>query len=840
MAVVLSVAFVCGTLVFTATMNTTFDKLFADTASNVMVAPAAEDGEGGMFDDEGPATGVPDTLPASLADEIAGVEGVDRVTGTVVSTSAVAVDEDNENVGPTTGAPTIVSTWSDIELRSMEITEGTPPAGPGDIMIDADTAENRDLGTGDRVRLVTVGGDQDFTVSGIAAFTVTNPGASLLYIDLDTARALLLGGQDAYTSLYVDSTGAVTDEQLKAAVGDAIGADAYKLQTADEFVEENRDSIGEVLSILEWVLLGFAGIALLVGIFLIVNTFSMLVAQRTREIGLLRALGSSRRQINRSVLTEALLLGVVGSVVGFGAGVGVAVGLMALMSAIGVELSTGDLTIDPSVPVIGLVLGVVVTLLAAYVPARRAARISPMAALRDAGMPGDVRANRVRAAIGAVLSLAGLASLAAAAAQDEAAAGGGLLALGVLLSLLGLILVGPALVGLVVRCIAAVLLRVFGPVGRLAERNALRNPRRTGATASALMIGLALVVGLSVVGTSMVASATDEIDRSLGADYIVQPTVMSPITEDIQRAVEDVDGIARLTPYRDIEVDVTAPDGTETDSRIGAVPDTWNDDVALDVLDGSMADALGPDSISVDSDFATEEGLALGDTLDVAFEDGDTATLTIRAIVSPDSALVGAWYVSLATAGQYVPAEALALPIFLFATAEDGQEDAVAAGLDAALDPYPQMEVMDRAEFKEMLQSQIGGLLNMVYGLLALAIIVAILGVVNTLALSVVERTREIGLMRAIGLSRRQLRRMIRLESVAIALFGALLGLGLGMAWGVTGQQLMALEGMDVLEIPWPTIVVVFLGSALVGLLAALFPAIRASRMNVLNAIATD
>ncbi|MEV1006765.1 ABC transporter permease [Streptomyces sp. NPDC049881] len=840
MAVVLSVAFVCGTLVFTATMNTTFDKLFADTASNVMVAPAAEDGEGGMFDDEGSATGVPDSLPASVADEIADVEGVDRVTGVVVSTSAVAVDEDNENIGPTTGAPTIVSTWSDIELRSMEITEGGPPEGSGDIMIDADTAENRDLGIGDRVRLVTVGGDQDFTVSGIAAFTVTNPGASLLYIDLDTARALLLGGQDAYTSLYVDSTGAVTDEQLKAAVGDAVGADAYKLQTADEFVEENRDSIGEVLSILEWVLLGFAGIALLVGIFLIVNTFSMLVAQRTREIGLLRALGSSRRQINRSVLTEALLLGVVGSVVGFGVGVGVAVGLMALMSAIGVELSTDDLTIDPSVPVIGVVLGVVVTLLAAYVPARRAARISPMAALRDAGMPGDVRANRIRAAIGAVLSLAGLASLAAAAAQDEAAAGGGLLGLGVLLSLLGLILVGPALVGLVVRFIAAVLLRVFGPVGRLAERNALRNPRRTGATASALMIGLALVVGLSVVGTSMVASATDEIDRSLGADYIVQPAVMSPVTEDIQRAVEGVDGIERLTPYRDIEVDVTAPDGTETDSRIGAVPDTWNDDVALDVLEGSMADALGPDSISVDSDFATEENLALGDTLDVAFQDGDTATLTIRAIVSPDSALVGAWYVSLATAEQYVPAEALALPVFLFVTAEDGQEDAVAAGLDAALDPYPQMEVMDRAEFKEMLQSQIGGLLNMVYGLLALAIIVAILGVVNTLALSVVERTREIGLMRAIGLSRRQLRRMIRLESVAIALFGALLGLGLGMAWGVTGQQLMALEGMDVLEIPWPTIVIVFLGSALVGLLAALFPAIRASRMNILNAIATD
>ncbi|WP_052852501.1 ABC transporter permease [Streptomyces avicenniae] len=786
MAVVLSVAFVCGTLVFTATMNTTFDKLFADTASNVMVAPPAEEGEGGMFDDEGPANGVPDTVPASAADEIAGIDGVDRVTGVVVSTSAVAVDQDNENIGPTTGAPTIVSTWSDIELRSMEIADGSPPQGPGDIMIDGDTADNKNLRVGDPLRLVTVGGDQDFTISGIADFTVTNPGASLLYLDLDTARDLLLGGQDAYTQLYVDSTGEVTDAQLKAAVAD-------------------------------------------------------MVAQRTREIGLLRALGSSRRQINRSVLTEALLLGVIGSVVGFGAGVGIAIGLMALLSAVGLELSTDDLTIDPSVPIIGVVLGVVVTLLAAYIPARRAAKISPMAALRDAGMPGDVRAGRVRATIGGLLSVGGLAALAAASAQDEASAGGGLLGLGVLLSLVGLILVGPALVGLVVRFIATILLRIFGPVGRLAERNALRNPRRTGATASALMIGLALVVGLSVVSTSMVASASDEIDRSLGADFVVQPTVMAPVTEEIQRAVEDVDGLTRVTPYRDIDIEVTTPDGGEEEVTVGGVPGTWADDVALDVVEGSMDDVLGPGGVSVDSDFATEEGLGIGDTLDVTFaEGGAPAALTIQAIVAPDSALLGAWYISLDTVTEYVPADALPLPFFFFATAEDGQEDAAAAALEAALDPYPQMEVMDQAEFKEMLESQIGGLLNMVYGLLGLAIIVAVLGVVNTLALSVVERTREIGLMRAIGLSRRQLRRMIRLESVAIALFGALLGLGLGMAWGVTGQQLMALEGMEVLEIPWLTVVVVFLGSALVGLLAALFPAIRAGRMNVLNAIATD
>ncbi|WP_129842187.1 ABC transporter permease [Streptomyces sp. RFCAC02] len=840
MAVVLSVAFVCGTLVFTATMNTTFDKLFASSASDVMIAPPSEDGEGSGIDDGATDTGVPRTLPAGVADEVAAVDGVERVTGTVSSTSVVAVNDENENIGPTTGPPTIAGNWTDVELRTMEITEGAPPSGAGEVMIDGDTADKHDLAIGDPLRLITVAGDLAVTVSGIADFTITNPGAAVFYLDLATAQQYLLGGQDAYTTLYVDSTGAVGDEALRDAVAAAIGGDTYTIQTADEFIEENQDSIGEVLSVLQYVLLGFAGIALLVGIFLIVNTFSMLVAQRTREIGLMRALGSSRRQVNRSVLMEALLLGVVGSVIGFGAGVGLAVGLMALMSAIGMNLSTGDLTVDASVPVIGVVLGVVVTLLAAWIPARRAARISPMAALREAGTPGDVRAGRVRAAIGAVLTVAGLGALVVAARADESSAGAAPLALGVLLSLVGLILAGPALVGSVVRGIAAVLLRVFGPVGRLAERNALRNPRRTGATASALMIGLALVAALSVVGSSLVASATEEIDQALGADFIVQPSVPAPVTAGIGDAVADVEGIERVTPFREAEIAVDLPAGGQTDVRLGAVPPTWADDVRLDVVDGDLADALAPGGVSIDPEFAADEGLGVGDSIDVTFAGDATATLTIGAIVPSDSAFLGAWYIGLDTLEEHVRAQDMPLPVFFFVTAEDGRQDAVGAGLDAAMEPYPQMEVMDQAEFKDMVQDQVGMLLNMVYGLLALAIIVAVLGVVNTLALSVVERTREIGLMRAIGLSRRQLRRMIRLESVAIALFGALVGLALGMAWGATAQRLLVLEGMDVLSIPWGTILGVFAGSAVVGLLAALFPAFRAGRMNVLNAIATD
>ncbi|WP_059007175.1 ABC transporter permease [Streptomyces specialis] len=841
MAVVLSVAFVCGTLVFTATMNTTFDQLFAETASNVMVAPQ-EDDEGSAFE-EGPTTGVPDTLPVTVLDRIAAVDGVERVTGTVSSTTAVAVDGDNENIGPTSGAPTVVASWSDIELRSMEIAEGRPPSGPDEIMIDGDTADKKNLGVGDGLRLVTALGDHPVTISGIADFTITNPGAALVYTDLPTAQRILLGATDRITAVYVDSTGAVTDEALKAAVTDALGDGPYKIQTADEYIEENRDQIGEVLGIVRYVLLGFAGVALLVGVFLIVNTFSMLVAQRTREIGLMRAIGAGRRQITGSVLIEALLLGLAASVVGFGVGIGLAVVLMSLMSLLGMNLSTDELTIGWSVPAIGIVLGVAVTLVAAYFPSRRAARISPMAALRDAGLPGDTRAGRARTVIGAVCAAAGLAALAGTATADDSAADGvPYLVLGVPLSLIGLIVVGPFLVGLVVRVLSALLLRMFGPVGRLAERNALRNPRRTGATAAALMIGLALVAGLSVVGTSMVASATEEIDDSLGADFVISALNFQPVLPDPAEAVRSVAELDHVTEVRQIESEVDFPDGGHGDITFSVTTPGYVDDFTSTVLSGDITRALEPGGISVDADTADRHGLEVGDDLAVTFDNGTgTATLTVRAITSTDSVLEGtAWYTGLDTARASLAEDALPLPTMMFATAADGQQDEARAALETALDPYPTMEVRDQAEFKELIQGQIGQLLIMVYALLALAIIVAILGVVNTLALSVVERTREIGLMRAIGLSRRQLRRMIRLESVVIALFGAILGLGLGMAWGAAGQQLLAAENFTVLEIPWVTIVAVFVGSALVGLLAALLPAFRAGRMNVLDAIATE
>ncbi|MET7615849.1 FtsX-like permease family protein [Streptomyces sp. NPDC005408] len=833
-AVLLSVAFVSGTLVFTDTMNTTFDKLFAATASDVTVSPKGSD------DDENPKTGKPESLPASLVGQVAKADGVKSAEGGVSSMSVTVVNSQNKDMGSSNGAPTIAGNWTPNDLKAMEITSGHAPRGPTEVMVDADTADKHHLKLGDELRTIAVTGDLTAKISGIASFKVTNPGAAVVYFDTATAQRELLGKEGLFTRISVTGADGVSDEQLKQNVAKTLDG-TFKLQTAKEAADASREDVGSFLKVMKYAMLGFAGIALLVGIFLIVNTFSMLVAQRTREIGLMRAIGSSRKQVNRSVLVEALLLGVVGSVAGVGAGVGLAVGLMKLMGSMGMHLSTQDLTVKWTTPVIGLALGIVVTVFAAYVPARRAGKVSPMAALRDAGTPADGKAGRIRAAIGLLLTGGGAAALLVATQADKAKEGSMLLGLGVVLSLIGFVVIGPLLAGVVVRAISAVVLRMFGSVGRLAERNALRNPRRTGATGAALMIGLALVACLSVVGSSMVASATSELDKSVGADFIIQSGKNQPIMPQVEKALKTAPHIEHVTNYRGVEAKLTAPDGRTEDEELVAADPTYAQDLRRETVSGELSAAYGKDAMSVGDRYAKDHGLKVGDTIKVAFKNGRTAELKIAAITSDDTNVdKGAMYTNITTAAQYVPAAKMPKNVIMFAKAEDGKEKEAYAALKASVAKYPQYKVQNQTDFKQDLKDQIGQLLNIVYGLLALAIIVAVLGVVNTLALSVVERTREIGLMRAIGLSRRQLRRMIRLESVVIALFGALLGLGLGMGWGTAAQKLLALEGLGVLEIPWPTIITVFVASAFVGLFAALVPAFRAGRMNVLNAIATE
>ncbi|MDF9813619.1 ABC transporter permease [Streptomyces sp. SPB162] len=832
-AVLLSVAFVCGTLVFTDTMTATFDKLFASTASDVSVSAKKVD--------DAQETGKPETVPASMLAKLQRTPGVQQVEAQVVSDKITVVNSKNESVGSKTGAPTIAINWDERDSKkSVELTSGHLPRGPSEALLDADTADKKSLKIGDSLRIIATPGDFSTRIVGIVTFKTTNPGAAIVYLDTPTAQTKLLGATDAYTEFGLTAKSGVSDDQLKKDVTAAVGT-GYKIQTAAESNAEAKDDIGSFLNPMKYIMLGFAFVSVIVGVFLIINTFSMLVAQRTREIGLMRAIGSSRKQINQSVLFEALLLGVLGSVLGIGGGIGLAVLLMKLMGKLGMHLDTSELTIKVATPIIGLSIGVIVTVLAALLPAWRAGKISPMAAMRDAGTPADGKAGKVRATIGALMVLAGAAALVAAGKADKASQGSSFLGFGVLLTLIGFVIVGPLLASVLVRALSTVSLRFFGPVGRLAERNALRNPRRTGATASALMIGLALVAGLSVVGTSMVASATDQLDKSVGADFILQTDNQQPLSPALTKAIHSAGHLEHVTDYTGTNAKLTTPDGKVSAKQLTAASPTYAQDLRVEAVQGKLSDAYGDNSMSVNEGFAKDHGITLGSELTVAFVGGETGKLKVAAITSDDTTFdKGAMYTNIATAKRFLPAGKFPPNQIMFAKAVNGQAKEAAASLKEAVKGYPQLTVRDQSDYKELIKGQVNQLLYMIYGLLGLAIVVAILGVVNTLALSVVERTREIGLMRAIGMSRRQLRRMVRLESVVIALFGALVGLGLGMGWGISAQRLMATVGFGVLEIPWGTIIVVFIGSAFVGLVAALVPAFRAGRMNVLKAIATD
>ncbi|MDJ1137685.1 ABC transporter permease [Streptomyces iconiensis] len=836
LAVLLSVAFVSGSLIFSDTVSRTFDALFKSTAADVTVSPKTEFEEGGQF----PSGRVP-TLPAEVRDKVARVEGVQKSWLNVSAENITVVDSENNSVGPDTGAPTIADNWYVTDRSPVELTSGHAPRGPDEALIDADTAEREDLEIGDPLRVQAAPGSFDVRIVGIATFTTTNPGATLVFLDTATAQRKLLGKEAAATGVQVQAEPGVADAALKKRIAAALGPADYEYETAAEQATSQAEDFGEFIDILTYVMVGFAGVAVLVGVFLIVNTFSMLIAQRTRELGLLRALGADRRQVRRSVLTEALLLGVLGSTLGLGAGIGLALGLIGLMSAFGMNLEAAEVTVRWSTPVAAYVVGVGVTFFAAYLPARRAARISPMAALADVETTGVGRPLRVRAVAGTLIAAAGAAALVGCALSTETSGAFPLLGLGIVCTLVATVIAGPLLVRPVIRVLGGAFPRVYGSVGRLSQRNALRNPRRTGATASALMVGLALVVGMSVAASSITLSFDEQIDRSLGADLVVQNDSFGPFPQEVTDRVRGTDGVGTLVRQRIVQTRLTLPDGEEVMSPAAAADPGLEKVTSVEYVKGSTRAALRPGRTAVSERFAEKQNLKVGARLSARLATGERMRLTVAAVTRTGSGegLGGAGLVmGLPTLEKAAPG---GLDSSLLITAASGTETKeLRASLDGALEGYPQVKVRDRADYKELVREQIAVLLYLLFALVGLAIVIAVLGVVNTLALSVVERTRELGLLRAIGMSRRQLRRMVRLESVVIAVFGAVLGLGLGLVWGVAIREVLALEGMTALGIPWWTIGGVVVGSALIGLVAALLPALRASRMNVLAAIAHE
>ncbi|MFI7502793.1 ABC transporter permease [Streptomyces sp. NPDC049687] len=835
LAVVLSVAFVAGSLIFSDTVTRTFDRLFASTSADVTVEPRDD------LNSNVPS-GAVQTVPASLAARVADVDGVASAHADVSVENITVVDSDNKSVGPTTGAPTIATDWYLTHRSPVKLTSGHAPQGAGQAMLDADTADKKHVGIGDTLTVLAQPGSFKVEIVGIATFTTTNPGAALVFLDPKVAATELLGSADKATSVSADAAQGVSDAELKRRVSAAIGSGPYEVKTADEQAKSSAESLGGFLDVIKYVMLGFAGIAVLVGVFLIVNTFSMLIAQRTRELGLLRALGADRRQVRRSVLTEAVLLGLVGSTLGLAAGIGLAAGLIKLMSVFGMNLKTTEMAVGWATPVAAYAVGVGVTFVAAYLPARRAATVSPMAALADADIAGVGRPLKVRAVVGSVVGALGVAALLGCVSSSKTASAASLLGLGVVLTLIATVIAGPLLVRPVIRVLGAAFPALFGSVGRMSQRNALRNPRRTGATAAALMVGLALVGGMSVASASMSKSFDEQIDKTLGADFVIQNANFTPFSQEVTDAVRDTDGVGLVVRQRFAPMAVRLPDGKRIETTASGYDDRVDDVAHVTYAEGSSAAALADGAIGMDVDFAKDHGVRLGSVLPVEFPGDRRTSLKVGALTDQDSAggfnMQGGLFLGFGTVEKYVPG---GQDSALYVNAAPGTSaDRLRPRLEKTLDPYPQVQVRDQADYKKLVHDQIAVLLYLVYALLGLAIVIAVLGVVNTLALSVVERTREIGLLRAIGLARRQLRRMIRLESVVIAVFGAVLGLALGLVWGVCIQQVLALQGMKALAVPWTTIVAVVVGSAVVGVVAALLPALRASRMNVLAAIAHE
>ncbi|MFE2409548.1 ABC transporter permease [Kitasatospora sp. NPDC059408] len=827
LAVLLGVAFVSGTLVFSDTIDVAFTNIAGSTAADVTVKP--KQAFTPEVEDRG-LSGETPTLPASVVAEVAAVPGVRAAHGQVSLQDLTVVDKDDKPVGPTTGAPTLGQNWYDDP--QVHLAQGHAPTRDGEIVIDRASAQHKGIRLGDPLHVLTPAGSTPGTLVGIVTFTSGNPGVTMVYLDTATAQRRLLGKPDRFTGITVDTAPGTSHTAAQAAIKAALG-DGYSVATKEQQAATAAQQISSFLGVVTIALLGFAGLAVLVGVFLILNTFSMLVAQRTRELGLLRALGAGRGQVLRSVLTEALLLGLAGSTLGLGAGIGLAAGLKSLISGFGVDLSGTALVVGPLTPVAAYAVGVLVTLVAAYLPARRAARTSPMAALREADTPPAPRLG-VRTALGAVLLAAGGGLLYGAATHHATIlTAGALLGGGIVLSLVALVVLGPALSRVVVYGLGAPYPALFGAVGRMSRRNAVRNPRRTGATAGALMISLSLVGAVAVLAASLTTSVDRDVDSTFGADYVLSGNGATPIGHEVTDRVRAVPGVQAVTRQR---YAVAHLNGFQL-VLSGVDVATVDRAVKPQYVAGSTAD-VAAGGLMVDETTADADHLAIGSKVELHFLNGAVGTLTVGAISRPPAGAGkdgGSWEVSLDTLARYAP-EAQDFALFLD-TAAGADQRAVQSALGAALASYPQVTVQSQADYKKQVTGQVDTVLYLVYALLALAIVIAVLGVANTLALSVIERTREIGLLRAVGTSRGQIGRMVRLESVLIAVHGALLGLGLGVAWGVTGQKVLTLYGITALSIPWTTILAVLAGAALAGLAAAVLPAMKAARTRILTAI---
>ncbi|MDQ1633040.1 MAG: putative transport system permease protein [Frankiaceae bacterium] len=842
LAIVLGVGFVTGTLVLTDTLNRTFNNLFSDIDKNTSVKIRAKSNlaDTGADQSSGASGGSGRPVPASLLGPVRAVPGVAEAEGTVQGFAVLterpappvagqpprqAPILSNEN------APPIGVAFNASTLSPLHVDSGTPPAAAGDIAVDRGTFDQKKLRLGQNLAVATQSGLSDVRLVGTFRFGSSNnlAGATLIaFTPPDAQRLLLQPGQ--LTDITVGAAPGVTQEELQSRIA-AVVPPEYETLTGKQIIKENADSLAKGLGSFSTFLQAFGYISLFVGAFIISNTFSMLIAQRVRELALLRALGASKRQVRRSVIVEALLVGVVGSTLGLAFGFGVAVLLKALLGAFGVELPAGGVVFAPRTVLVAYVIGTVTTLLAALGPAIRAARVPPIAAMRDVEMSptGNLR-NRTLS--GATLLAAGVALILLGFGVQGSGAlgivGGGAAAV-----FLGVATLSPLISRPVIKVIGAPFASGFGTVGRLSQENARRNPRRTSSTAAALMIGLALVSAFSVFGTSIKTSIRDLFGESLKADFIVtgggfnqQP--FSPELAGQLRRLPDVSAVSQL---RFAQVTI---DGTK--ANVNAVnPEGLTDVLNLQREEGRFD--LAGQNMLVSSKVLADKKWKVGQTVTVRWAETGDRPFQIAGTFQQNQ-LAGEYVVPLSAYDANVTTKLDS--IVLVKAATPAALPAVRSAITQALVPYPNLDVRDQKEFVADNARQIDQILGLVTALLTFAIVIATFGIINTLLLSVVERTREIGLLRAVGLQRRQTRVMIRLEAIMIAVYGGVLGLAVGsfFGWALTHAFTKESE-FGSFHYPFVQLLIFLLVSGVLGVLAAIIPAWRASRINVLQAIAT-
>lgn len=827
LSIILGVAFVSATFILTDSIKSTFSSIITEQYKNINVVVRGAPMEG-MQSQSSFSSRLP--VPMQLAEAVRSVPGVASAQP-IVSGTATLVGKDGTAVR-NGGAPTLGASADAFVNSPLDIVHGRMPTADDEIAVDQRTLEKSGLAVGDSTAVVA--GDQVHTVTvvGEVRFNSGSLGGATLTVLAPQAARQYFAPDAQVSTIEVRAVAGVSDEQLRDAVATVLPAQAQAV-TGAQAAKDEEASVATVVTILNFVLLAFALMALLVSIFIIFNTFAMLVAQRSRELALLRALGAKRSQVTRSVLGEAVLVGVVGSTLGLLLGVAIAFGLGKVMEHFGLDMSS-SLPVTARTIAVAYAVGVIVTVVAAVIPARRAGKIAPVEAMRADSTP-TTRGLTVRTIIACVLLAIGAGLAVLGLNSSGAMKWTGLLG-GILVLLFGALGLTPVLLLPYSSALAVVSQKIFGQVGKLAHTNCQRNPRRSSVTATALTIGVTAVCAMGVFAASYKASVTGAMDDRLTTDYVLSAG-NSSLPKGAAQAVQAAAGVGKVWTISPTQINV---DGQRVSASTVADAATLQANLRVNVVSGDLS-SIDRGQVLVTQSSAQEHGWQVGQTINAQVgANTQQRSLSIGAILGDDEFFLAPVMVPTSLYEQSTPTMSRYTFVALVKAAPGANLEQVQQGLVEAVKPYAIVSVQNREDFKDALNSQVNQGLMILYVLLALTIVIAILGIINTLALSTFERTREIGLLRAVGLTRRQLRRAIRLESILITFFGALLGAVLGVCFGIILRESAHNDGITTLAIPWLQLVSVLAVSVVVGVIAAWWPSHRAARLNMLKAISTE